>query len=567
MFLINTRVKIHGLKSATGSLHNGKLGTVQSDKDPTTLRLKVLLDQEVGLDHFLNVKETNLQLSTAKPLAMGFSGISDMALANMALLGDSFDTMKGPLLMIWKWMTEGSKGNEAARKFMAHWPGCSRGALNAAATKRILLIPHLFFRYNNPIQLPPRGQKIVYSNEGNMQQAASHLIDTPIPRTSGYAFSHTKAGCFTFTHYSNSGPMSYPRLEKTLGGSKSCVSMPLDFHPFTITETCIHEKGYNGVSDTKYALLRAFVPVMGMMLSSNHGFKGTYKSEKAFCFDVFCAACATPTNDKEDNVYTRGVHGMIVESMFNIVKGYAFDKPKKRLGRFENALRSAVTGVLSVRLAINGEAWRDVLLPRNDKEATVGQAIGLVNYSWINYALGELIEARGDYNGAAAQYKIACTIIEDAIKPGGALVDFQSGRNTLTGATNKQLGLMQNSWGLALKRAGRLEEAMKAYQLSLTTDPNNDTRKNMQCCQSAMWHVPQTNPTKGQLQKEYAEDKKVTNFNICGLPSCAKTGKKSEFKVCSRCKRAKYCCVEHQKAHWKEHKVVCKRTKNQDDGT
>jgi tetratricopeptide (TPR) repeat protein len=159
------------------------------------------------------------------------------------------------------------------------------------------------------------------------------------------------------------------------------------------------------------------------------------------------------------------------------------------------------------------------------------------------------------------------TIIEDAIKPGGALVDFQSGRNTLTGATNKQLGLMQNSWGLALKRAGRLEEAMKAYQLSLTTDPNNDTRKNMQCCQSAMWHVPQTNPTKGQLQKEYAEDKKVTNFNICGLPSCAKTGKKSEFKVCSRCKRAKYCCVEHQKAHWKEHKVVCKRTKNQDDGT
>lgn len=37
-------------------------------------------------------------------------------------------------------------------------------------------------------------------------------------------------------------------------------------------------------------------------------------------------------------------------------------------------------------------------------------------------------------------------------------------------------------------------------------------------------------------------------------PSCGKPGK----FLCSRCKSVRYCSKECQKAHWKEHKKVCK---------
>jgi len=50
------------------------------------------------------------------------------------------------------------------------------------------------------------------------------------------------------------------------------------------------------------------------------------------------------------------------------------------------------------------------------------------------------------------------------------------------------------------------------------------------------------------------------------LETCAFCGKKSdrdhEFNFCSQCKRVTYCSKEHQKAHWKEHKQVCKLSKD-----
>ena len=32
---------------------------------------------------------------------------------------------------------------------------------------------------------------------------------------------------------------------------------------------------------------------------------------------------------------------------------------------------------------------------------------------------------------------------------------------------------------------------------------------------------------------------------------------KPSDKYCSACKKAYYCCVEHQKEHWKQHKLEC----------
>lgn len=41
----------------------------------------------------------------------------------------------------------------------------------------------------------------------------------------------------------------------------------------------------------------------------------------------------------------------------------------------------------------------------------------------------------------------------------------------------------------------------------------------------------------------------------CDLPGCV--DQKALFQ-CSRCKLIKYCSQDHQRKHWKEHKVICR---------
>ena len=41
----------------------------------------------------------------------------------------------------------------------------------------------------------------------------------------------------------------------------------------------------------------------------------------------------------------------------------------------------------------------------------------------------------------------------------------------------------------------------------------------------------------------------------CSLPTCQKD---VEGGTCSQCKMAHYCCEEHQRSHWKDHKGMCK---------
>lgn len=41
---------------------------------------------------------------------------------------------------------------------------------------------------------------------------------------------------------------------------------------------------------------------------------------------------------------------------------------------------------------------------------------------------------------------------------------------------------------------------------------------------------------------------------VCALPSCGVTGCVTR---CSKCKCAVYCSREHQKEHWKEHRIQC----------
>ena len=48
----------------------------------------------------------------------------------------------------------------------------------------------------------------------------------------------------------------------------------------------------------------------------------------------------------------------------------------------------------------------------------------------------------------------------------------------------------------------------------------------------------------------------ATTRDRCGFPSCAREG----TKQCTACKKVCYCGVEHQRGHWKAHKVKCSRS-------
>ena len=74
----NTRVELHGLTSAKGSLLNGKLGRTVGAADVTTKRITVILDEvEVeGSANYFYIKPENLKLSsTSSPRTSGYRGV------------------------------------------------------------------------------------------------------------------------------------------------------------------------------------------------------------------------------------------------------------------------------------------------------------------------------------------------------------------------------------------------------------------------------------------------------------------------------------------------------------
>jgi hypothetical protein len=43
---------------------------------------------------------------------------------------------------------------------------------------------------------------------------------------------------------------------------------------------------------------------------------------------------------------------------------------------------------------------------------------------------------------------------------------------------------------------------------------------------------------------------------LCCMPGCREEGDDS-LKICGGCNKARYCCVDHQRAHYKIHKDEC----------
>lgn len=53
-----------------------------------------------------------------------------------------------------------------------------------------------------------------------------------------------------------------------------------------------------------------------------------------------------------------------------------------------------------------------------------------------------------------------------------------------------------------------------------------------------------------------------TTSKECGFPGCKQPAKdKAVLKECGGCRKIKYCRRECQRAHWKEHKKICKKKK------
>lgn len=62
---------------------------------------------------------------------------------------------------------------------------------------------------------------------------------------------------------------------------------------------------------------------------------------------------------------------------------------------------------------------------------------------------------------------------------------------------------------------------------------------------------------KGKKRKKTKAQKEAEKFRVCSF--CHSIGPPGiKYPMCTRCKSARYCCREHQKAHWKAHKQGCK---------
>ncbi len=60
--------------------------------------------------------------------------------------------------------------------------------------------------------------------------------------------------------------------------------------------------------------------------------------------------------------------------------------------------------------------------------------------------------------------------------------------------------------------------------------------------------------------ERWARDIAASGLRSCALPTCsAREVTVKQFKLCGGCRRVAYCCAEHSKAHWKEHKKTCAR--------
>ena len=121
--------------------------------------------------------------------------------------------------------------------------------------------------------------------------------------------------------------------------------------------------------------------------------------------------------------------------------------------------------------------------------------------------------------------------------------------------------------GLALKRAGQLDMAQRAYLWASLDKVLNSIFTNFTCLLQARHDTKaaslQLNLKSVREQcKQTAKSTKGFKFfsSKCENPAC-KNVDGGKLRKCANCKVALYCSTECQKKHWQEHKPVCKKNK------
>ena len=46
-------------------------------------------------------------------------------------------------------------------------------------------------------------------------------------------------------------------------------------------------------------------------------------------------------------------------------------------------------------------------------------------------------------------------------------------------------------------------------------------------------------------------------LHICGYCKAEDSDVTKPFRMCGQCRQVRYCCVDHQRAHWSDHKTPC----------
>lgn len=142
-------------------------------------------------------------------------------------------------------------------------------------------------------------------------------------------------------------------------------------------------------------------------------------------------------------------------------------------------------------------------------------------------------EAWGSRDPAPDGREDVVKTILDVWKQQGSFVLFVDGNATNCGITN----LKYVDLAVALRH---VDDWKVDWDMDLTPE-----QRAYVCANTAFFRY---------LAKVYF--RKTMKCNMCGVIDEGKLSK------CSRCKDAWYCCREHQKEHWKEHKPLCNKVKD-----